>query len=383
MVTDGEDSGSRYGVHHTRLAAHAAGVPLFHVAVSGRPPSLAGPSSGRGPIRRGGSSSIEFDRVVEETGGTRIVASSVAYEQLLNHLRGFYVVGYYVPRPEPNTAAEIQRHELKLASRRDNTEVLYPHVGYRPTIDHVRVETEIAEARRQLAAGDLAAARFAAGNAVAANPDWGPAYAVRAEALARLEFAEEASADALTAASLTPGDAPTHHLAAHLAFDAGQPLTAWEQAIRAAQAGADMNDLFDIFGRIARSGATPPGDLLTRTEAPRVALVVGASVENDVFARAALSKAMLAVGRALSDAPLIALTRAVPGADFIVRVSDKNVGDETPRRFRGQITVTTTAGDEIYDEGFTLDDLDDATSNAADLAKHVREIGEKIARAQR
>ena len=41
------------------------------------------------------------------------------------------------------------------------------------------------------------------------------------------------------------------------------------------------------------------------------------------------------------------------------------------------------AGKEIYDEGFTLDDLDDPAANAEDLAKHIEKIVEKAWSANR
>lgn len=103
---------------------------------------------------------------------------------------------------------------------------------------------------------------------------------------------------------------------------------------------------------------------------------MGPSRENDVFACAAL-------GRALSAAPFLALVRTQHDGDFVVRISDKSVDNDPPRKFRGQITVMDPSGDEIYDKGFTLDALDDPARNAADLAKHIREIIKKVTRANR
>jgi tetratricopeptide (TPR) repeat protein len=320
-----------------------------------------------------------FDRIVEETGGTRIAASPAAYEELLNHLRGFYVVGYYVPRPDPTAAAEIQQHAVRVELPERDADVLYPRLDYRPTIDRLRVESELDEARRQLQGGDAQGALFAAANALAADPSWGPSYVARAEIFEDLGRLDEAAADALTAADLAPGDAATHRLAARLAAWVGDTDNAWEQGIRAAQAGVTMDALFDSLAL----ATAPPADLAERLAAPRLGLVVGPSRKNDVFARAALGKAMLAVGRALEAVPLLGLSRSPEDADFIVRVSDESIDEQPPRRFRGRITVTSAAGDEIYDEGFTLDDLDDRARNAEDLAEKVSEIAAKIARQNR
>jgi len=375
MVTDGEDWGSGYNDVQARLAVLAAGVPVFHIDVE------ATNSAAARRLPRGISTAgpAAFDRIVEDSGGTRIPVSAAAYEELLSHLRGFYVVGYYVPRPDPEVRAEIERHELRIRLPDRHAGLLYPRVGYRATIDRLRVESELDVARRQLESGDAQAALFAAENAVAADPQWAPSYVARAEIFEDLGRLEEAADDALTAADLAPGDAETHRLAARLAAWVGNAEDAWEQGIRAAQAGATMDALFDSLA----VATAPPADLAERLAAPRLALVVGPSRKDDVFARAALGKAMLAVGRALEAAPLLGLSRAPEGADFVVRVSDDSIDEKPPRRFRGRITVTTAAGDEIYDEGFTLDDLDDRTRNAEDLAEKIHEIAGKIARESR
>ncbi|MGD8329360.1 MAG: hypothetical protein PVJ49_07965 [Acidobacteriota bacterium] len=375
MVTDGEDWGSGYSDVQARLAVLAAGVPVFHIDVE------ATNSAGPRRLPRGISTAgpAAFDRIVEDSGGTRIPASAAAYEELLNHLRGFYVVGYYVPRPDPEVRAEIERHELRIRLPDRDADVLYARVDYRPTIDRLRVESELAEARRQLQGGDPQGALFAAENALAADPSWSPSYVTRAEIFEDLGRLDEAAADALAAADLAPGDAETHRLAARLAAWVGATENAWEQGIRAAQAGAAMEALFDSLALATE----PPADIAKRLEAPRLALVVGPSRKDDVFARAALGKAMLAVGRALEAAPLLGVSRSREDADFIVRVSDDSIDEKPPRRFRGRITVTTAAGNEIYDEGFTLDDLDDRARNAEDLTEKVSEIAEKIARESR
>jgi len=375
VVTDGEDSGSSHKDHHARLAALAGGLPVFHVEVAAAGARRSGgPRFGqtsRSPSRPTGG--IGFARMVEETGGTRIRASPQAYEELLNHLRGFYVVGYYVPRADPSITAEIAEHEIELDLNEVDGDVLYPRFTYRPTVDRVRVRLEVAEAERQLVAGDLTAARFAADNAVAADPSSGAARFLRATIFERLERLDDAYEDAILAADLAPGDPEIHRFAMRMALAQGQVAVGWEQAIRAAQAGARM---FDEFEELARRMPVPE-DFLSRIDAPELALVVGASREGDLFARAALPKAMRSVAQAISDAPYLALAPQRSSFTFTVRVSDKSVEDEAPRKFRGQITVLDPAGKEIYDEGFTLDDLDDPAANAEDLAKHIEKIVEK------
>jgi len=375
MVTDGQDNGSRYRDRHARMAVLAAGVPLFHIDV---------PSQRRAPPTRSGRPSLPvlgpnpFGRIVAETGGGRIEASANTYRALLTLLRGSYVMGYYVPRPAPRTRAEIQRHELRLRLRDIDGDLLYPRLSYRSTIDRVRRQAELAEARRQLERGDLDAAMFAADNAVAADPGSGPSRVTRAEILQRLGRTEEAADDALAAARLSPGEAAIHQFAARLSFAAERYGEAWEQAIGAAQAGAAPDEIEDLIGTMTRD--TPmPEDFLARIEAPRVALVVGPSLEHEPFARAALGKAMRAVGNALGESPLLGLTRRRADGDFVVRVSDKSVDESPPRRFRGRITVASDAGESIYDEDFTLDELDDPERCASDLAEHLRDIAEKIA----
>jgi Ca-activated chloride channel family protein len=382
LITDGADSGSGFREDHALRAAQAAGVPVFHIG-SSRTRVLASSSrSNETGVRnialgRGGS----FERIVEATGGARIAANTEAFSKLLDHLRSFYVVGYYVPRPAVGTKAEIRRHEVKVRLRAADAELLYARVGYRSTIDRVRVDAELAAARRRLSEGDLDAALFAADNALATDPNRGDALALRAEILERQGRFAEACDDALAAADLAPGDATTHLLAARLALAAGKLPSAWEQGIRAAQADPRENSTRTLFEELTRQNP-PPEDLLERIDAPSVALVVGPSRNHDIFARAALAKAMTAIGAAIAEHPRLALTRARVDGAFAVVVSDRDVDDEPPRRFRGRIRVLDTTGNEIYDEDFTLHALDDRERNAADLADDVREIARRIGEAR-
>ncbi len=384
VVTDGEDSASNARISNVELSALAAGIPLFHVQVEGstggrRRMGRAG--MGRGRSRRA-SSSANFSRAVTATGGATLPASADAYQKLLERLRGYYVVGYYVPKVNRGTLSELTRHKVEVQLRNRDEDLAYPEIVYRPTVDFVRAKRELEIAQQQFQAGNIDGALFAIENAVTAHPNLAAAVAYRAFVYDHLGHTDEALSDVTRATALSPTDSAIRRLAIRLHRKAGEFETAFHHTMRIAQAGEDV---FEMFGEIAAE-VPFPDDFLQQFEAPRIAVIAGDSEENDLFARAALPKAIRTIRRAIAEAPFLGLVADPSDAAFVAEVADRDIDQDAPRRFRGRIRLFDSNGKEIYEKSLTLDNVDAPNKDADDLkeiAKHVREILKEISDAKR
>ena len=379
VVTDGEDSASKARISNVELSALTAGIPLFHVQVAGSTGGRRG--MGRGRSRRA-SSSTDFSRTVTATGGASLLASADAYQQLLERLRGYYVVGYYVPKASRGTLSELTRHEVEVQLRDRDGDLAYPEIVYRPTVDFVRAKNELEIARQQFQTGDIDGTVFAIENAITANPDLAAAVAYRALVYDHLGRTDEALSDVTRATALSPTDIAIRRLAIRLHRKAGEFEIAFYHTMRIAQTGGDV---FEVFGEIA-ADMPFPDDFLQQFEAPRIAVVPGDSEENNLFARAALPKAIRTIRQAIAEAPFLGLVADPSDAAFVAEVADRDIDQDAPRRFRGRIRLFDSNGKEIYEKGLTLDNVDAPNKDADDLkeiAKHVREILKEISDAKR
>ena len=379
VVTDGDDSASKARISNVELSALTAGIPLFHVQVAGSTGGRRGMGRGRS---RSASSSTDFSRTVTATGGASLLASADAYQQLLERLRGYYVVGYYVPKASRGTLSELTRHEVEVQLRDRDGDLAYPEIVYRPTVDFVRAKNELEIARQQFQTGDIDGTLFAVENAITANPDLGAAVAYRALVYDHLGRTNEALSDVTRATALSPTDIAIRRLAIRLHRKAGEFEIAFYHTMRIAQTGGDV---FEMFGEIA-ADMPFPDDFLQQFEAPRIAVVPGDSEENNLFARAALPKAIRTIRQAIAEAPFLGLVADPSDAAFVAEVADRDIDQDAPRRFRGRIRLFDSNGKEIYEKGLTLDNVDAPNKDADDLkeiAKHVREILKEISDAKR
>ena len=109
VITDGWDTYSEYGEGDVLLAALTAGIPLFQVYTVSedvtRPSSTASSEIRERGIRVRVRGRRRLNELTKTTGG-RVLNDASGYEDILNQLRGSYVIGYYVPASEERSAAE-------------------------------------------------------------------------------------------------------------------------------------------------------------------------------------------------------------------------------------------------------------------------------------
>ena len=393
-VTDGVDTTSGHSVAQVELVTLAAGVPVFQIELvqPGRGSALASrrnPTGGMGnPDRnlnsermsRGGSFGdrnrklIEFQKLVGVSGGDTFRSGPESYMQLLERLRGSYLVGYrLLPRDAGTGQNEYTRHEIEVTVPSQRRVALHRPNVYRPTFDQVRAQAELAEGIRQLDM-DIAASLAAFERSIRANPSFPDPHAWSAQVLSWEEEAESAIASAIRATELEPANGEYHLLVSDLASLEEQYDLAWEHVIRAAQTGLEPTFEFDALAELA----PPPDGIRERLNAPRVAILAAPSTQPDLIVRAALPTAIRNIARALSEHPYAALVPDPRAAQYLLWVLDKDLSSKPPRRFGGQLVLTNAAGETVYQQDIRVDDLDDYAKNSDELGRHIREILKNI-----
>ena len=393
-VTDGVDTTSGHSVAQVELVTLAAGVPVFQIELvqPGRGSALASrrqPTRGIGnPDRnlnsermsRGGSFGdrnrklIEFQKLVGVSGGDTFRSGPESYVQLLERLRGSYLVGYrLLPGASGTGQNEYTRHEIEVTVPSQRRIALHRPYVYRATFDQARAQAELAEGIRQLDL-DIAASLAAFERSIRANPSFPDPHAWSAQVLSWEEEVESAIASAIRATELAPANGEYHLLVSDLASLGEQYDLAWEHVIRAAQTGLEPTFEFDALAELA----PPPDGIRERLNAPRVAILAAPSTQPNLIVRAALPTAIRGIARALSEHPYAALVPDPRAAQYLLWVLDKDLSSNPPRRFEGQLVLTNAAGETAYQQDIHFNDLDDYAKNADELGRHIHEILKKI-----
>ena len=317
---------------------------------------------------------IEFQKLVGVSGGDTFRSGPESYMQLLERLRGSYLVGYrLLPRDAGTGQNEYTRHEIEVTVPSQRRIALHRPNVYRPTFDQVRAQAELAEGIRQLDL-DIAASLAAFERSIRANPSFPDPHAWSAQVLSWEEEAESAIASAIRATELEPANGEYHLLVSDLASLGEQYDLAWEHVIRAAQTGLEPTFEFDALAELA----PPPDGIRERLNAPRVAILAAPSTQPDLIVRAALPTAIRNIARALSEHPYTALVPDPRAAQYLLWVLDKDLSSKPPRRFGGQLVLTNSAGETVYQQDIRFDDLDDYAKNSDELGRHIREILKNI-----
>lgn len=354
VVTDGDDTGSTHGANDVLIAALVARHPIY--AVTGTQLTTKLP--------RG------FRNMVLRTGGRYVGSGDSDFDKLNAWLRGTYTAGFYIEVP---STAEFTRHEVAVKSTRADLEFVHAPVYYQAGVDRLASLAALMNGMEALGQDDDRALR-ALEDAVRNNFKSATAFFQKAEVLARLGRTDEALDDALTATRLAPGAARAHTLAAELAAEAGAGALAWDQAVRAAQAGGDVSALFFRLEQLS----APPENLERLLGSPRVSVAKAVDPAENLLIASATQSAVRLLRVALSDSPVVALVPDVESAQYRVTVTGEKVSDELPREFRAQVEIHDESDDRKYRGSVTIRDINDTERAAADLAKIVAEIEKRV-----
>jgi len=382
VVSDGADSSSQNDADAVLTTAELGGIPIFPIQLD---EGGGGFAPGRGG-RRGGSGMTPLPSwaaggvlpaLASATGGKTVRGSSSGYEEVLDWLRGSYIVGFYTSASrELGGSADFTRHTVQIEVQREGADVLHAPAYFRPTIDTETAKFDVGQADELIAEGELEAAVLVLDKALRADPNYAPAHFSRAIALADMGRLAEAQQSALEAATLSPGNADTHELAMLISMDVGDAEAAWEQAIQAGQAGANLRRHFE---RLDAAGPAPE-DFDARVSAPTIMVARPYTDTTNLLMDTALAKVFQAVRREIAAAPLLGVVVDPSRAQYIMTIRGDRLTNGRPRRLEGQMIVTELAGREVYKKTLLLNDVDSPTRIAADMGRFLRDLEDKLQR---
>lgn len=378
VLTDGLDNTS-YATHETTLTAvRQAGVPVIAVGAG----AAVSPVSFDASLQMH-QLKAQWREFADVSGGKFIEANGSrgrlegAYGEVLSLLRATYLIGY---RPPPNTEGkdparhpeELVWHNLKVTLRNGKLRAVTRGGHYRGGVNREAAEVAVVSTSKLLEDGEPELALQTVDRALAADPFFWQAHYYRARTLSLLKRWNEALTAAERAAELNPGSDRAHALAWLVAYTVADDETAWEHAIRAQQAGADMTVQFELLGR--RKPA--PADLKARLAAPKV--FVSDSPTVDLALQATLKRVYRALRRTLSEAPGIALVDDPSRGAFFVTFQDEKVADHAPRKLKAELSLFERSGKRIWKRNVKAENIDDPATLERALTPAVAELQEQL-----
>jgi hypothetical protein len=167
-----------------------------------------------------------------------------------------------------------------------------------------------------------------------------------------------------------------HELAMLISMDVGDADAAWEQAVQAGQAGADLRRHFD---RLDTTGPAP-ADFDARVSAPPIMVARPYTDTTNLLMDTALAKVFASVRQEIAAAPLIGVTVDPARAEYIMTIRGESLTNTQPRRLEGQMIVAEISGREVYKKVFLLNDVDSPSRIAEDIGRFVRDLESKLKR---
>jgi VWFA-related protein len=390
VVTDGIDQHSVLGFNDLLSIAKQADAPFLPVGfgdIALRPSLLrrarANAKFGGYARMRAAQNLSELEALARVTGGEFIRGGrsverlNAAYEEVLRWLRSYYLVGYYPDSPG------VAHRESKIPTWHEvEVRVRLPGYRVRTRTGYYDMPIDFASARRHVRAGKDLISRGQTGEALVelnlalqSNPRSWEAHYHRAHALFLHGEGQEAQLALLRAAELSPGRGDVHKLASKVSLDMDDIETAWEQAIRAHQAGIDMTREL----RALRLHGDEPRHLEERLTAPRLFVDPGNAV--DPPERAAMQHLSRALAQELSKRPEVGLTGVGALADYRIVLTMKELSEWSPRQLEVDLGVWKSASAEaerIYSRDVKIFDIEDRERTGADLAPHIFEFIERL-----
>lgn len=264
VLTDGLDNSS-FATHQKTLAAiRQAGVPVIAVGAG----AAVSPMSFDASFQMH-QLEAQWREFADVSGGKFIKGNGsrgrleAAYGEALNLLRATSLIGY---RPSPNNTKgndlarhpeELVWHDLNVKLRTDTLRAVTRGGHYRSDVNREAAEAAVASTSKLLEDGQSELALQTVDRALAADPFFWQGHYYRARALSLLRRWNEALTAAQRAVELNPGNDRAQALAWLVAYTLADDESAWEHAIRAQQAGADMTVQFELLGRRTPAPADP------------------------------------------------------------------------------------------------------------------------------
>ena len=223
------------------------------------------------------------------------------------------------------------------------------------------------------------------------DPDYWEIYYQRGRALAMSGSMREGLEAFLQGCELNPGFAHGHQLAAVAASQVGDFETAWEQAIRAYLAGADMSSIFAQLGERSET----PADIDARISAWKV--YVADITADEALARAELPDQQdqetvsqriqesaadigtirLHLRNAISRSPHFGLVPEPGLAEYVLGISIDEISARQPRSMEGYLRLyDISTAEAIYYRQISLRNISAGGSLYAELERYIGQLEE-------
>lgn len=250
--------------------------------------------------------------------------------------------------------------------------------AYRASVEIVRLHAAVLDGDGNPVTGltardfddDLDGALEAAHQAVSSDPALWDGSFLQAAVLWMQDDPGAALAPLRQALWLEPGVAATQHLGWQLSVELGDLETAWDHAIRAQLAGADMKAEMELLA--ARS--VPPADVEARLNVPRVFVEGPRSDDPERYAR--LAAVVRALSRSVSDSPLLGLVRYPLGADYFLYIDAEDPDRRRPGALESRLELYNYADRRLWRRDMDIDDLASEQAIAAAVRRALVELEE-------
>ncbi|MCH7824455.1 MAG: hypothetical protein IH849_06595 [Acidobacteria bacterium] len=355
VLSDGVDTTSAHTFGELLGFVHQTDVPIFPVGIG--LPGGGAQARSREAERAARIAESRLETLAESTGGKYIVGSGSetrlreAYDEIVTILRGSYLLGYYPQNRDESTPAQTHEHHVEVKLRRSGLRVFARSEYYRSGRDTHTARSALRRGAELALDGDLNGALAAARRAVFSDPGLWDGSFLQAAVLWMQHDPGAALAPLRQALWLEPGVAATQQLAWQLSVELGDLESAWDHAIRAQLAGADMDAEMELLG--ARS--VPPEDLEARLNVPRVFVEGPRSDDPEHYAR--LAAVVRALSRAASDSPLLGLVRYPLDADYFLYIEADDPDRRSPGALESRLELYNYADRRLWRQDMDIDDL--------------------------
>ena len=391
VVTDGIDQNSVLTFDDLLSIARQAEAPFLPVGLGRITHArvLQGRSEYEAFSRLEGLARITGGQFIK--GGRGVERLNGAYEEVLRWLRSYYLVGYHLPSTDAAyLASELPTwHEIEVRVRRPGYRVHTREGYYRSPIDVVAADRHVQAGIDHLSRGETAEALVELDLALQSDPYSWEAHYHSGKALMLTGRMQEAQRALLSAAGLGPGRGDVHKFACRVSLALEDYETAWDQAIRAQQAGIDTT----VELTLLRQRSAAPANLEERLRAPRI--YIDHYRVFDLVEQAVMRRVSLVLARELAEEPEIGLIDREALADYRLFLNLKKLAEDSPRKLEADLELWESAdnvdiraseelggkrkyGKRLHRQRITLSDVEDLDLVAAELAPHIGELRERL-----
>ena len=378
VLSDGVDTTSAHTFGELLGFVYQSDVPIFPVGIG--LPGGGAQARGREAQRAIRIAESRLETLAASTGGKYVVGSGSetrlreAYDEIVTILRGSYLLAYYPQRSDPSpSSVTVHEHDVEVKLRRSGLRVFARSEYYRSSRGTQAARAALRRGAELVIDNDIVGALAAGQQATLSDPELWDGHFLQAAAL-WIQGDPAAALVALRQALwLDPGVAATQHLAWQLNVELGDLNAAWDHAVRAQLAGADMEGAMELLA--LRS--VPPDALEAELNVPRVFVEGPRSDDPQSYAR--LAGVVRALSRAASDSPRLGLVRYPLAADYFLYIEAEDPDRRRPGALESRLELYDYTDRRLWREDMDIDDLSSDEAVDATVRRLLAELEQWLA----